>query len=391
MTQKLSAMKYIKNNKRRISVLIISLMFCFVLFYLSQFLLYVTSESFGDLLIHNAEKIQYVSLPSYTFGLDSEALEALGEEGFIEQKYQKSMELLSKLKEQKGIKEVYYTDIYWIELSAVVGQLGGECPMIPVKELPDFLKHFNARIIEGRMPEKDREVLLDEKYMKNNKYKLGDSLRDFSNTKIVGVLESDYYLACGALENEQIPVYNPEFVVLTDGTVEDMADLLRDIGYEFEDNDAGIVDIKNGKEDLQKDIIDTIDNSTRVVFVGITGIMSLAILIVYVTYLRDRRNEWCLYCSIGFSRKNIYYAVMRELLFTFITALAIGGVITLSSMVILEHTMIGALGLRCRYFYPDMLFQILCVYALIMGLLQIPIRVALYKIRTIDAIDDDLL
>jgi len=43
------------------------------------------------------------------------------------------------------------------------------------------------------------------------------------------------------------------------------------------------------------------------------------------------------------------------------------------------------------YFYPKMVAEIVCSYVLILGLLQIPIRAALYKIRTIDAMDDDLI
>ena len=59
MWQKLSAMKYIKNNKRRVSVLIVSLVLCFVLFYLVKFLLSVTVVTFRVMTVGNAEKIQY--------------------------------------------------------------------------------------------------------------------------------------------------------------------------------------------------------------------------------------------------------------------------------------------------------------------------------------------
>lgn len=390
MPQKLSAMKYIKNNKRRVSVLIISLTLCFVLFYLSQFLLSVTTETFKVMLLDNAEKIQYAVLSSSTFNLYTEDYDELGEEEFLKVRYERTAELVEKLKKEKGIIDVYYTDIYYIPLYALVGQWGAELPLLPPEELSKIMEHFDATLIDGKMPEKEGEILLDEKYLINNGYQIGDSLEDYKDLKVVGVMQSDYYIAFGATEKKGIPAYNPQIVVLSDGSIRDLSKLIHSLGHEFDTKDSRITDYVTGEKDLKKNVTDAISGSTTVLFIGITLLLSLAILILYVSYLRDRKNEWCLYASIGFSRKSIYAAVMHELLFTFGSALLIGGVITAISVVILDHTMVQSLGLKCRYWYPNELFQILCVFLFILGILQIPVRIALYKIRTIDAIDDDL-
>lgn len=391
MPQKLSAMRYIKNNKRRVSVLIVSLSLCFVLFYLSHFLLSTTTETFGSLLIENAEKVQYIRMPYYAYGLDIEAYETLGEEEYLNRVYEGSVELLRKLEDIEGVQHVFYAPVNYVELSAVAGQYWAEVPLLQKEEVPVMMEHFDAELIEGELPQNSGEVILDEKMMQNGSYQLGDCIRELPETKIVGVVKSEYYFGCGVYAGKMNLYSNLELVVLSDGSIEDMASILHDMGYEFEDKDAGIVDMKTGREDLQKDIIDAISGSTNVVYAALIGILSLALLIVYVTYLRDRQNEWCLYCSIGFSRKSIYYSVMRELLFTFGTALALGGLVAAVSVIILDHTMIQSLGLKCRYFYPEMVVEIVCSYVLILGLLQIPIRAALYKIRTIDAMDDDLI
>ena len=390
MSQKLSAMKYIKNNKRRVSVLVVSLSLCFVLFYLSNFLLSCTTETFQQLLIGNALKAQYVSLPYNAFGLDGVALEELGEKEFLRQAHEKERKLVEELKDIKGVEHVFYVPVNYVEISAVVGQYYVEIPMVQQEEVSVVMEHFGATLVEGKMPENSNEVLLDDKLMKNGSYQIGDSLKDYPEIKIVGVIQSDYYFGCGMYEDEKNLYYDNTIVILSDGSIEDVAVVLHDMGYEFKDEDAGIVDVKTGREDLQRDIIDAISGSSGMVYVVIIAVLSLALLIVYVTYLRDRRNEWCLYCSIGFSRTSIYASVMRELLFTFGLALLIGGLVVGASVVILDHTMIQSLGLKCRYFYGETLVEILCSFALILGLLQIPIRVALYKIRTIDAMDDEL-
>ncbi|MDE7061591.1 MAG: hypothetical protein K2O71_08365, partial [Lachnospiraceae bacterium] len=112
--------------------------------------------------------------------------------------------------------------------------------------------------------------------------------------------------------------------------------------------------------------------------------------VVYTTYLRDRHNEWCLYCSIGYSRGNIYLAVMRELIFTFGAAVLLGGIISLLAAVLLKRLIMVPQGLQCKIFHPETLAEILCTYVFLIGILQIPVRYALRRIRTIDAIEDDL-
>lgn len=391
MQQKLSAMKYIKNNKRRVSVLLISLSLCFVLFYLSHFLLSTTTETFGHLLIENAKKVQYVMLPYIAYGLDGETLESLGEEEFLKKAQESDKELLVKLEKMKGVQHVFYAPLYSVELSAVAGQYWMEVPMLKKEEISLLMEQFDARLIDGRLPEQGNEIILDEKTMKNNSYQIGDSLREYPETKIVGVAQTDYYFGCGVHDKKSNMYSRFQLVILSDGSIKDWTSVLHDMGYKFKEKNANIVDVKTGQEDLQKNIIDAISGSTNVVYIALMGVLSLALLIVYVTYLRDRQNEWCLYCSIGFSRKSIYYAVMRELLFTFGIAVLLGLLIAAGAVVILDHTMIQSLGMKCSYLYPEVLVEIVCSYVLILGLLQIPVRVALYKIRTIDAMDDDLI
>lgn len=385
MPQKLSAITYIKNNKRRVAVLIGSLSLCVVLFYVSQFVLASTTETFGSILVENTEKIQYIQLPGYAFGLD---FEALGEEKFSYQYQQKHLELKEELKKVRGVKQVYFSQVNYIEILGAVGQYYLELPMVPEENVDELIEHFNATLVEGNLPKQDNEIVLDEKSMKNGGYKIGDALRDYPKTKIVGILNCDYYFGCGVISAKNAT--NERIIVLSDGSVSDVTKLLYDMGYEFDEEDAYIMDKKEGKKDLKKDIIDAISTSTNIIYLGIIFILSISLLVVYITYLRDRRNEWCLYCSIGYARKCIYFAVMRELLFTFLASVLIGGVLSAILVFILDYGMLRLLGLMCQYFYPENIFKILVVFALILGILQVPIRFELYKIKTIDAIDDDL-
>ncbi|MCI8379121.1 MAG: ABC transporter permease [Lachnospiraceae bacterium] len=388
MPQKLSAMKYIRNNKRRVSVLIVSLCLCFVLTYLTQFLLSSLEETVIPIVMENTKKIQYVSIAGSSFGLD---IENLDEEEFNRQYQEKNLELAERLKKHKEISEVYYAQILYVGIAATVGNMTVEMPCVSKQEIPVLLKHFDAEILEGRLPEKEGEVVLDEASMKNNGYSLNDIFNEEGYGKsfrIVGVLDCDSYFGCG-IPSETYSLQR-QLAVLSDGSIKDMSKVLQKEGIHVRDAYDKVLDYKWGKWFVKNEISDVLGNSGNLVYTGIILILTVSLFLVYTTYLRDRHNEWCLYCSIGYSRKSIFFSILRELLFTFAVALLIGIILISGSVVLLDYAMIQPKGIRCRYFQPETLKQILCTYILLLGVLQIPVRYALYRIRTIDAIDDEL-
>ena len=388
MKQKLSAMKYIKNNKRRIAVLVVSLALCFMLTYLVNFLLSSTEETFRIVTVDNAEKIQYVSLAGSSLGMD---VEHMDQEEIHQLYLEKNLQLAENLKQQEGVLEAFYTQVLYIDVKAAVGEWQAEIPLVEKGQVPVILEHYGTKGCEGRMPEHPGEIVLDRAAMKNGDYQLNDyfdteSLDD--TVKIVGILDSESYFGCG-IPSEKYEL-STSIVILSDGSIQDVTKLLEKEGIFIRDGFDTVVDVKTGKEDLQKNVIDVISNSSNVIYFGVLLVLSLALYIVYTMYLRDRRNEWCLYCSIGYSKKEIYHSILRELGFTFGFAIFSGVVLTMFSVVGLDFGMIRPMGIRCRYFYPEIIVEILCAYMFLIGLLQIPIRYALYKIRTIDAMEDDL-
>lgn len=388
MSQKLSAMKYLKNNKRRVSVLVVSLCLCFVLTYLTQFLLSSLEETVIPIVMENTKKIQYISLAGSSFGMDVEHLDS-GE--FNRQYEQKNLELAEKLKRHKEISEVYYAQILYIGIAATVGNMTVEMPCVPRQEIPVLLKHFDAELLEGRLPEKEGEVVLDEASMKNNGYSLNGWFNEERYGKafqIVGVLACDSYFGCG-IPSETYSVQS-QLAVLSDGSIGDMSKVLHEEGIDVRDVFDTVLDYKWGEWFVVNEIVDVLGNSTGIIYTGVILVLSVSLFIVYTTYLRDRHNEWCLYCSIGYSRKSIYFSILRELLFTFTVALLSGIILASGSVVLLDYIMIQPKGIRCRYFQPETLGEILCSYVLLLGILQIPVRYALYRIRTIDALDDEL-
>ncbi len=237
--------------------------------------------------------------------------------------------------------------------------------------------------LEGHLPEKPYDIALDKATMLNRGFSVGEKINDYT---ITAILKCDYYFGYGIIGNERYTGLN----VLTKECVKDATTLFPLIGREYNKDTDLHDDYNSQKLDYEVYVKKQLVDSTKYIYVGIFILLFVSLFVVYTTYLRDRHNEWCLYCSIGYSRRSIYLSIMSELLFTFIVAILAGTVITTAMVFILDALMMSPKGMMCQYFYPDKILEILCAFVLFFGLLQLPIRYALYKIRTIDAMEDDL-
>ena len=330
--QKLSAMRYIKNNKRRVSVLIVSLTLCFVLTYISFFFLSTTTETFRSVLLDNAEKLQYIEPSARVFDLD---YEMSVEDEYLRKYDIKLNELIDRLREKEEIKDAFKAEIVYGTVQSFVGRYTFELPLVTKEKMPILLKHMKAALTEGRLPEKNNEIVLSESAMKNEDYRLGDSLKENHSITIVGIIECEYYFGCGIYEGDAYD--NQRICILSDGSIEDLTLFLNNMGYKVDRSREKIIDKTSGEEDLQNDVIDAIEGGTDIVYVFILAVLFIVLLIVYTTYLRDRQNEWCLYSSIGYSKKAIYFSIIRELLFTFAVSLFAGGIIIFFMEAVLDY------------------------------------------------------
>ncbi len=388
MSQKIPAFYYIKNNKRRVSVLVVSLAMFFIITYMSMFLLSTTSETFRSVLTESTKYIQYILLTDKDLDIDAGILQdGITEEDHMDAVNKKYNSIKGDFKKCKGIEDVFIVQTEYAYVTSIVGNYYIEIPMTNKKQMDILLKHMGAELADGRLPEKKDEVVLDRKIIKNHGYKKGDTLNRNSDVKIVGIIECDYYFGCGIANNNKT-FTNPELCVVTDGTVHNLEKTIEKQGVILENSE--FIDLANGEKKLQDEIIDTISGSTNFIFAGIMVIVAILVVIVNISYMRDRRSEWCLYSSIGYSRKAVYYSILREMLFVFVTALLTAVVVSIILMKLLDIFLITELGLTCLYFISETLIEILCAYIALFGILQIPVRFEIYKIKTIDAIDDDM-
>lgn len=390
MKSRLSAMKYIKNNKKICGVLISSLAMTFMVMYIVAFVLYVNVESAKTSIISQRENIIYVDLSMETLGVNRDDYEE-GREGFI--KFTEDLtaakeELAHKLEAIDGIDKVYpYEQVLNVNYEALIGETGYIFPLVAPEKVPEILEHSGAELIDGRLPEAEGEIVADEAIMKNQSIKIGDYF--MSDTfgrgfKVVGVVKSDNLTVVGTPTGTNCGYYT---IILCNKDTASFYELAEKIGLKCSEKDD-IDDLTESRrfyeDEVEGDMVPVIKGIILVVVV----FLAISLIIAYISFLRNRVNEYCLYISLGYSRKDVYMMIMKELLFMIVAGVIIGFFITLGVMKIFDVTMIHPSGLKSKWLLTEQLEFIFAALIVIIGILQIPVILAINKIKTIDMMED---
>lgn len=386
MSGGISSLKYVKNNKRKVGVVITALAVCISGIYLINFLLNSIADSLTPFFEGEAaHKTAFISISNTTLGVYGNGLE--GEEFLASQKEARDR-FIGDLKKVPGIKDAVYTQIITADYKSFIGEMHFDYPMLSKEEIPGYLKSINAELINGKMPENDGDVLMDSVLLKNNGLKIGDYLREGvlgKNFKIVGELRSDCCALCAMPNNFMNSGWS--VLVTHDGTVTDMKKAMADAGWKSSEYD-NISDYKEGAKMYQEEVIDVIDISNRSILLGLSFLVSFAVMVVIISYVRERKNEMCLYRSIGYSGSSIYGMLMGEMGIIFTIAAVLGLAVTVAVLFGLKYLLLDPGGQVSVMFNPGAVLEVAAVLAALLGIVQLPILITLNKIKTIDQVEE---
>ena len=367
----LSAMPYIKGNKKRIRALVISLSMFVVLSYLVSYVLACCQEPFMQAC---SEPYRDMLLTSpHVVIEDYESVEEWSELATEEVK-----KCAAEIEKVPGITGTLLFREGRVRMKSVVGETTLPCFLMDDKEdVKTLMDYKGVNMISGRLPEAPGEVIIDEKLWRN----MGDEvLKEMSDRyNVVGQFESDYYLAMGmALSSENdinLIVFHPD-----DG--KDYGQMIKDAGIELY--------YVSDYESQQKGIMDDVGSLSSVehLIQFATGILlAICLLVVLSLHIMDRHEEWCLMNSIGFSSGEIYAMALRELLFCFVMALGIGIVFSAVSGIVFDKLLCSPIGVHIGLFRQSAIPVIFGVLIAIYGCAQIPLFVNIRRVCTVDAIE----
>lgn len=386
MSGGLSSLKFVKNNKGKAGVVIAALAICFSGIYIMNFLLNSIADSLTPFFEGEAaRKTAFISVSNTTLGVYGNGLE--GEE-FRASQTEARDRFMEDLRKVPGIKDVVYTQIITADYRSFIGEMHFDYPMLEKDAIPGYLESINAKLINGKMPENDGEVLMDSMLLRNNGLKIGDYLKEDifgKNFKIVGELESDCYALCAVPKNFMNNGWS--LLVTHDGSVTDMKKAMADAGWKPSEYDS-ISDYKEGAKMYKEEVTDVIDTANTSILLGLSVLVSFAVLIVIISYVRDRRNEMCLYRSIGYSGSSIYGMLMGEMGIIFAAAAVLALVLTIGGLFSFKNFMLDPTGQASVIFHPGAAVSVLAVMAVLLGIIQLPVLITLNRIKTIDQVEE---
>lgn len=386
MKGKLSALKFVRNNKKQVWVMIAALSLTFMTMYIVNFLFLTTKESFKALFLEQPKRVAYLALTPDTMGVQKEDYDS--DDEYILAIDKARDKIIADIKEHEGISDAVLTQTLYANYQGIVGSVGFDFPLLSKEQIPEFVTHMGANLIEGKMPEGDGEILVDEKVLKNKKMEVGGYFNEslYGHTfKVAGVLESDYMTCVGTPMGYTNSGWY--IVVLCDEANADMTKVLEDVGITPTEYDT-IFDSPDWAEMYKELVTEQLDAALLAILIVVIIFLAISILAAYVSFMRNRVDEYCLYTSIGFGRKDVYGMIMREILIIFGISIMLGSLVTVIIMINFGKFILEPMGLIYKYFYPEHLLRILAAFAAIVGFLQIPVSVTINNIKTIDMIEE---
>lgn len=397
--QRLSAWFYLKNNKKRAMILVLSFGLYMTLLYSVQFFLYPSVYMDEVIQVQGAKRMQVAYVnglekinQAMELGMDMSLWEPQREATYEElvEEINKGTNKLKQILEEEGTAEhVFICNSYGINVSSFGGDGYYHAPLLTKKELNTFVEYLNLNISEGNLPQKPGEFLMDERMAKNLGISVGDTIYD-ENSTLAGIVKYDTYVAAGIdFEGTQYPKRHIFF--LNDGAITDLKAYFETFGVDADVESIHTVEIYSDKanaikrvERFEKELSTPINIMTY----SIAFVLGLTLFFVYRLHVQDRYSEWCLYRSLGYSEKAIYSLAFRE--YGICMVMSVGLAVTLTMVL----CFIGAFFMRSKgmfyeYLLPEVLLQILGMITLLTGIMQIPVVSAMQRVKTIDAMEEE--
>jgi len=386
MKKGISAVKYIRNNKRTCFVLIIAFALTIMVMYVINFLLSATKESFKTIMLEMPKKVMYANLSDAAYGINEEDFAT--HEEYVE-KYQETVEETeNKMRALDGVIFVKRAQKIDTKYAGIIGMVVYETPLLEKEEIKGYIDHFNAKLIDGKMPEEPGDILVDKNVFANRHYEIGGYyMKEFygETFKVCGVIESDYMICVGMPNGFTNSGWYT--VICIDEPITQFKDIAEKLDLNISETED-IIDANDYRAFYDDDVVKSIDSSMDIIILVVMIFLAVSVIVAYVSFMRNRVSEYCLYSSIGYSKKSIYAMMMREMIIIFGTGIIIGAMIAGVIVIFLNKTAVEPMGLIGKLVDLNQISKIMTAIICIIGLLQIPAVMTINSIKTIDMIED---
>ena len=230
---KLSPWPYIRNNRVRTTVLIISLSVFMLMIYCVNYVIGGIGEPFYQSDVAPYDRMQLVASKLDMNGADYET-----DEEYLMEAWNRARSACASIPRQDGVVDAKAFAWQDVPLNSVIGSTSVDCFLFEdAKDCEEYLSHMDAKLVSGRMPEKAGEIVLEKRLINNHKND-NDLMKYMGdNYEVVGTVKSDYYLAFGIAQPGENDIN--ELLLIEPGSQVNPKEAFEQSGYEtswFRDN-----------------------------------------------------------------------------------------------------------------------------------------------------------
>ncbi len=373
---KLSPWPYIRNNRVRTTVLIISLSVFMLMIYCVNYVIGGIGEPFYQSDVAPYDRMQLVASQLDMNGADYET-----DEEYLMEAWNRARSACASIPRQDGVVDAKAFAWQDVPLNSVIGSTSVDCFLFEdAKDCEEYLSHMDAKLVSGRMPEKAGEIVLEKRLINNHKND-NDLMKYMGdNYEVVGTVKSDYYLAFGIAQPGENDIN--ELLLIEPGSQVNPKEAFEQSGYEtswFRDKAKAL---KNHEESIGA------MGTVQTLLTAVSGaLLLICVSVVLSLHIMDRHSEWCLLHSIGFSTGEIYVMALKEILICVAISVVTGAVLSALTVIGLHTFLYEPIGVAIKLWRGDAIPRILVVFLALIGVAQIPIFTGMRKIQTIDAIE----
>ncbi len=373
---KLSPWPYIRNNRVRTTALVISLSVFILMMYVVNYVIGGIDEPFYASDVAPYERLQIVS--SY-LGMNGSDYDS--DEEYLADAWVRAGKVCESLKKKDGVVDAKPFAWQDVVLKSVIGNSSVECYLFGnTSDCEDFIKHMDAKLVSGKMPEKAGEVLIDKKLQKNHSNDNGLFEYMGSKYEVVGTVDSDYYLAFGIQQPGENDINI--LVMIEEGSTVSGKELMEKLGY-----DVFYFKTVRSAKIAHENSIGSMDVVQTLLTVVSGALLLICVSVVLALHIMDRHNEWCLLNSIGFSTGEIYVMALKEILICIAISIVVGALLCFMVIFGLKTLLYDPIGICINTWRPAAIPRICVVFLALIGFAQIPIFNGMRKIQTIDTIE----
>jgi ABC-type antimicrobial peptide transport system permease subunit len=358
MRKPLSYLEYYRGNKKKTLSLIISIAF-------SVFLIGSIQMFLNNIITTGGQTV----LQYERFTIIESREEPL-DENFIQ-----------KLRSNPSIARVIPAQKLVVLFRGLGTNSGADCYIMDRENIRFLAQMLQIDIDDADIPKNnEKSLVLNKNLIKNNKFEIGDEIKDSGGIKLSGEFEGEYLT--GFVAGDMEGYLNGLIVVPVEGKLEEMNSFIR---AEISDS-SSLTDL----ETINK-MMDNVVGDVKQLFNIVTVIVLFTIGIglgisTYVHYFQ-RRKEFGVMSSIGYTHRSILIRINKEILITAFVAFAVGLLMLLIEAILMNKLLLQHEGTALFKLSTDIIARASIIPLFTSAFSLIPTWVLLKKIDSISIIE----